>query len=643
MPHGDEDADMSPIAKFTNPAASHRISLQPIFGHVPCNREVAPVKAKLSHLALLAAALVLVMKTSASSQDSSAVVVGPLLHVRPTDQLDGTPDGQIVAAANESRYVQIVVQAGAAGLTNVTVDLAEPLTGDNGTVPTDNVMIYREAYFDVTRPSSPEYGTYPDGSWQAWGRWPDALIPTVDPYFHERRNAFPVNIPAGENRVALVDVLVPQDAAPGSYDGAISVTADGFNVTLPLNLEVLDFALPKTSSLSSLFGSWSYSAACRAVYGDDCYRAATEEEGWRLNALYARAALDNRITLFAPHYQPLVTDTQRNFFRQYTLPLLNGTAPTRLPGAMLTSFAVDHESREQIAGWKAEAELQGFADRSFVYACDEPGQNPAGWAVCQQHAALAHDVWPAVPILVTANIRDARQFGATGYTNWIVPIIQDMEDKPGHSDFGGNQRPTYDDFLAMDPRNRVFHYLSCVSHGCGTESCANPPLSGPDYVDPYFGGWPDYAIDESPSKARAMGWQSFRYNTSGELYYAVDYCLSRRPQQNTTAWTTQFSFGSNGDGNLLYPGDPAIIGGTSHIPIESLRMKLIRDGYQDYEYLKILSDRGQRDEAMAVADSLFPTMYSTQDRDVEAARSQLIDLIQSPSDELRHQLRVVRK
>src|SRR5258707_1095386 len=47
--------------------------------------------------------------------------------------------------------------------------------------------------------------------------------------------------------------------------------------------------------------------------------------------------------------------------------------------------------------------------------------------------------------------------------------------------------------------------------------------------------------------------------------------------------------GGNGDGTLFYPGTTSRIGGQSDIPIESLRLKIIRDGLQDYEYLHLLS------------------------------------------------------
>jgi hypothetical protein len=154
-------------------------------------------------------------------------------------------------------------------------------------------------------------------------------------------------------------------------------------------------------------------------------------------------------------------------------------------------------------------------------------------------------------------------------------------------------------------------YTSCETEGC----------SGDD-SDHYFDGWPGYPIDEPASEARAMGWQSFIYRTSGELYYATDYAL-------TTAWTDQYRFGGNGDGTLFYPGTPDRVGGTDPIPIESMRMKLIRDGYQDFEYLSWLEQHGERAAALNIAKALFPKLYHSNvtDAALQAARAKLAALI----------------
>ncbi len=538
---------------------------------------------------------------AATTGTATVSVVGSAVKVRPMDQPNGSAGASLTAARNEFESFQVVVAAGASPLTGLSVALDSPLAGPGGTIPASNVTVYREAYYDVTNVSDQEGAT---------GRWPDALIPTVDPYFHEPRSAFPIDVPAGENRVAWVDVLVPVDAKAGDYDGTVAVIADGgFAVSVPVHLIVLKFAIPSTSSLASAFGM-DWDTPCLAAYGESCITH--ESDGWRLKGLYTQAALDDRITISYPQYQPLASSQERGWFEQYILPLLNGTAPTKLPGAKLTSLDVDTGS--WLKSWKAEAEAKGFADRAFVYACDEPNTSASSWKYCKSRASAALAKWPAVSILITSTIDNADRFGATSLIDTMVPIVNEMDDKPGSSSYSGNQRSNYQAFLT-DPRNRLWMYTSCESEGCTGDSSSS-----------YFNGWPGYPIDAPASEARAMGWLSFEYRTTGELYYATDIDL-------TTAWTDQFDFGGNGDGTLFYPGQPGTcavgcVGGADPIPIESMRMKLIRDGYEDYEWLRWLTAHGQGARARAVVKSLFPRMFDTNRTDgaVQAARAQLAAL-----------------
>eukprot|EP01052_Picozoa_sp_SAG31_P021726 SAG31_NODE_1695_length_7508_cov_2.975030_4_plen_108_part_00 len=46
-----------------------------------------------------------------------------------------------------------------------------------------------------------------------------------------------------------------------------------------------------------------------------------------------------------------------------------------------------------------------------------------------------------------------------------------------------------------------------------------------------------------------------------------------------------YATGGSGDGNLFAYGLPEAIGGTTAIPIESVRLKLVRDGVEDFELL----------------------------------------------------------
>ena len=528
----------------------------------------------------------------------AVTVVGSATKVRPADHPSGKLGATIVAARNEFESFQVVIEAGSMPVRQASVSLAEPLARGEDVIPARNITIYREGYYDVERKSSDDGAT---------DRWPDPLVPTIDRFHGERRNAFPVDVPARENRVAWVDVLVPHDAPAGHYAGALVVSADGLRARVPIRLSVLDFGLPSTASLRSSFGLF-YTRCLSAAAGGSCAAGAGEEE-WRLRALFAQVALDNRVSISAPYDGSPTSASWRRLFDRYTVPLLDGTAGTQLPGARLTSIQVEDRF---LALWRAEAAARRFSDRAFLYACDEPNENPPAWSACERVAAGAATVWPALPVLVTATVQDASRFGALGFVDILAPVVNQIHDKPGASEYAGDQRPAYDNFLRGRGK-QLWLYTSCESHGC------RPRPSGS-----YFTGWPSYVIDAPASEARAIGWLAYRYDAVGELYYAVDRKLA-------TAWRDQFAFGGNGDGTLFYLGTPDRIGGRQPIPVESLRLKLIRDGYEDYEYLRFLERHGQGADAAEVANALFPTAFAAErsDEEIQRARLRLAQLVQA--------------
>jgi hypothetical protein len=259
-----------------------------------------------------------------------------------------------------------------------------------------------------------------------------------------------------------------------------------------------------------------------------------------------------------------------------------------------------------LAAWRSEAEAEGFADRVFVYACDEPGDDAGRWETCRRAAEAARAVWPDVAVLVTGTAVDAEHHGALEQVDVLAPVVNFLEDRSGPH--AGDQRDTYEDFLA-EPGHELWTYTSCLSFGCG------PP--GADDDDPYWRGWPGYAVDAPATQARTPSWLAWRYRLAGELYYDVGLRLD-------DAWADQFAEGGNGDGTLFYPGDPARIGGTRPVPVESLRLKLIRDGREDYELLRRLEEVGR--PAHDLAERLVPHAWASSPSaaDLGAAHDELV-------------------
>ncbi|MCB9730332.1 MAG: DUF4091 domain-containing protein [Deltaproteobacteria bacterium] len=546
------------------------------------------------HLAGCLASLWLVSQAPPASAATGKVgVTHALTKIRPATPAPSSLVATVSAARNEFEAFQVVVQALDGGVQAVSMS-ASALTGPGGaTIPATRIVLYREGLYTVVTPSNTE---------GAKGGWPDPMIPDVDPYFSEKRNAFPFDVPAGESRAVWVEIFVPPGTPAGSYQGHVTVDGSGIgSITIPVQLTVRAFDLPSTATLKSAYGM-GWDDACEAHHGS--YEACGYDAGVeKYHLLYARAALDHRISLEGVVYN---FGTYADFDATYG-PLLSGTAPTRLQGARLTSLRLTAVS-SKLSAWKAHFDAKGWGDVAFDYTCDEP---PAGcpWSSIKPQATVVQSA--GVSTLVTTDLKDATSQGLTDHIDILVPIVQYM-----HPKGGTDQRSTYDAFLAKTPRKQLWWYQSCISHGCGT-GCSPT-------VDPWYSGWPSYAIDSAAIQNRAMEWLAYTHRIQGELYFQTTHMLK-------TAWTNSCDFSGNGDGTLFYPGTPAKIGGKTDIPIESMRMKLIREGMEDYEYLHLLETLGDGDFARATAKALFPSpseVTSATPEAVFAARDALASRIE---------------
>ncbi|WP_242337542.1 MULTISPECIES: glycoside hydrolase domain-containing protein [Anaeromyxobacter] len=527
-----------------------------------------------SRRAVLFAAALSIAPMFASAAD---VWVAPATEkIRPDAKPRPSTEARIAAARNEFEAFQVVVTGPARGVSASATSLQGP-----GTV--DDVKLYREDAIDVQTPSALDGGT---------GRWPDALVPDVDDVVGEKRNAFPFDVAEGESRAIWVEVRVPRDAKPGSYFGKVTVTSDAGEAQIPVMLTAWDFELPSTASLKTHFGlSYGLIPGGHGV---------SPEDDAAIRARYAALGLDHRISLSG------VADDGHHgdfdHFDQYYAALVDGTAQTRLPGAKLTTvkYVGNQTSVDEHRRWAEHFRAKGWMDRLFDYTCDEPPLT-CSWDDIPTRTQAVHDADPEFKTLVTTQIWDSDAHGVSSDIDIMVPVINWMDDKPT-GEHPGDNRSKYDGFLAQSKAKELWLYQSCMSHGCG----GTVNMGSPSEWDEYTTGWPSYMIDASAVRNRAMEWISFLEGATGELYWETAFAFTH------DAWSNQWDFSGNGDGTLFYPGRPDRIGGSTQIPVASIRLKMIREGMEDYEYLKLLADAGQGDAARKIARDLFPSASQTE-------------------------------
>jgi hypothetical protein len=220
------------------------------------------------------------------------------------------------------------------------------------------------------------------------------------------------------------------------------------------------------------------------------------------------------------------------------------------------------------------SDIQRAADRAsrqlllFDYVADEIGACPSLFPQIKQWASAMHRA--GVKSLVTmAPVRDLFDdglgSGRSAVDIWVVlPVMYD--------------KATGTVTQALAKGDEVWSYNTLVQ-------------------DAYS---PKWEIDFAPINFRIQpGFISQLLKLTGLLYWRVDMWLAD-PWNNVNNAGTFSSNNYPGEGTLVYPGDPVGIRGVA----PSMRLKWIRDGVEDYEYIALLKKAGLGDWALQIAGSV---------------------------------------
>jgi hypothetical protein len=245
-----------------------------------------------------------------------------------------------------------------------------------------------------------------------------------------------------------------------------------------------------------------------------------------------------------------------------------GFAEVRIAGRVW--IGPEEDLAATLRAWHDHFAARGWLDRLWLYALDEP--STAQLPELARRASLARRA--GIRVFATTGPRPE----LAGLVDAFAPNLTLLPDGPA-------------------PAGVSFSYASCLSHGCAELPAGGRQRTEMRYA---FSGWPGYEIDRPGTAARAVAWLAFRRGLSGELYYDMLQAWTRDP------WTDVRAFAGNGDGTLLYPGRPAELGGTHPFPVASIRLKVIRDGLEDLELLRLAVRSGLGDRATALVEELVP-------------------------------------
>lgn len=518
-----------------------------------------------------------------------------LARVRPHDAPLSTLAVSIEAARNEYEPFQIITHAAGDGLKGVSLT-ATDLRDDHGHVLSrSHLVFYREHYIEITHPSPK--------SKEGAGWYPDALIPFINPVNGQalkgsRFVGAPFDVEPDANQPVWVDVFVPKDTVPGTYSGDITVTAAGQKtVTAPVRIIVWDFALPDTPSMRSNFGGFDeYIAPAHKI-------ALQSAEFDALERRYAEALAAHRICPPIPgRLYPKVNPD-------------GGIDPSQTHAALkewmenfhVTGFPINLLGRDPL-GKDRERNVKylqamftylktnQWEKFAYIYVFDEPN-DAAAYEQVRQRSRLIHEAHPGLKALCTEQPTPENPAWGTlvGSVDIWVPLWTLFEEKAAAERLAAGEE--------------LWSYTALCQGAKGHDT-------------------PYWQIDFPLLDYRIPAWMNWRHGVTGLLYWTTVYW----PKVGDV-WTNPATYGGdsnrfNGEGSLFYPGVDAGFAG----PVASMRLKQIREGLEDYEYLKLLADRGQKELADKLTRELASGWTRWDDRPARlyAARAKIARLLTMP-------------
>jgi hypothetical protein len=481
-----------------------------------------------------------------------------LARVRPTDAPAVAAPVAISAARNEYEPFQVIVHAGRAPLSGVNAVASALRSASGAVIDASHITLYREQYVHVVTASPQSRG--------GAGWYPDALIPfttTPAPLINikQRFAGAPFVVTANSNQPVWIDVFVPRDAAPGDYTGTLTVSAEKETpVQIAVKLTVWNFTLPDTPSLRSSFGKLGTDVA--KAHGVPMNSVPFRTPEWN----YAVALAAHRISPLIPNTDyPRVNPDGSIDVTRTDVALKKWISTFHVTGFPIRLLGDDPAGRDRarnvthLRAMYAYLKSNGWEKMAYVYVFDEPN-SAADYEQVRQRAKLVHDAQPGIKVLCTEQ---------------PVPDKPEWGSLVGSVDIWAPQWTLWDDASIAQRESagdEIWSYTSL---------CMQTPAKK---QTPYW------QIDFPLLDYRIPAWISWRYGATGLLYWSpVNWGQTPDVWTNPATYHTQGAI-YNGDGSLLYPGSAINYNG----PVVSMRLQEIREGFEDYEYLKLLADRGDK-------------------------------------------------
>lgn len=487
----------------------------------------------------------------------------PMVKIFPDTEPSNDGIIEISCARNEYQSAQFVISP-KQKLEGVTVEISEISNSSGYSIPPENITWNFVGYVSLAK------NTYHTSEKKLLRKAP-AEFP--DPLLNNKT----INIEAKNQPVWLI-VHVPEDAPAGIYTGEVTVHTNRGSKSLPIVLNVYPFVLPTKKSLFVTF--WFDHHIIARVHGAELY----SERYWDILWKYAvDMARHGQNVVETPFPAPIELkedgslkidyasmDKWVEFFQRagacdrIEFPAIAHTAPGESYWKARELFINDITAVDQNGNLvklppdKGMAQLlrdldrhlqeRGWSDKAMIHISDEPTIYKL-----ESYCKIANFIHENAP-----HIKIIEAIETTGFGKCLDVWVPKLSHLANWFDEYQEQRT---------PETEIWFY-----------TCCHP-----------YGSYPNRFIDFPLIETRLLFWLNWKYRLKGYLHWGLN------------RWTADpfKDIGDDlppGDRYIIYPGDDG--------PMSSIRWEATREGIQDYEYFRLLSEKTKqvKDSFGKVAD-----------------------------------------
>jgi len=492
------------------------------------------------------------------------------------------------AARNEVVACQLVLTTGTEPVERVSVTIGR-FSGEKAGPPVMTVRAYCPRLVRTGRP--PSWLLIRPDAGPADSSWPDALVP-----LDAQPGGQPFDLPAGTSLPIWIDLEVGAGVGPGVYRSPVAIrSGDLVMATAELQLQVLPFVLPVRPQLPVLAGVDMPSLFRHHLERDGKPYVPAGVVAGDPMAQQAKAVLHRTFRMLHAHRcSPFLTGLRPAVSLDASGRMRVGwdnydrTVTSYLSG---TAFA----DRQRLAAWPIPF------DRSFPPPASYGGANSPEYAAAVQEylgqsaAHFRQKGWLTTSVVWT-DPPDPRRLDPPDRIKAFGPLVDKAKAKlrllttaipQSMKPFGWSNHafdPSIADLVSIWAPPAQFYDDTTMAKQRALGRTSWMTVDRPPYS-------PSLSIAAPQVDPRALPWQAFRYNIGGLVLPRIN-DWTDNPLSSVAPADSQW---------LVYPGKPFGIAG----PIPSVRLKQLRRGLQDLEYLTLLKRNGQGKLADTIARILF--------------------------------------